>query len=241
MSIPSTPRLTSIAAATLLAALPALAQEAAPEAPAEDAAQPAEAAAPAEAAEAPAAGDATTEAGEALGQPYVAEVTGDWQIECIRTTLEADPCRMVQMLLDQGNPAVRTELVALPEGGPAPAVATFYTPLETLLSEQLTLSVDGGRKSKHMFNYCTPQFCVAQVPFAPDAVEAFKRGNKAEAIIVPLRAPGQQVQLSMSLAGFTAGYNRLTELSAASTEAIRKAQAQQQQQQQQQPAQSGGN
>ncbi len=177
--------------------------------------------------------DATTEAGQpdqqALGQPYVAEVTGDWQIECLRTTLEADPCRLVQILLDQGNPTVRVEVVALPEGSPAPAVATFYSPLETLLSEQLALSVDGGPQSKHMFNYCTPQFCIAQVPFASNAVTAFKRGNVAEAAIVPLQAPDQQAKLKMSLTGFTAGYDRLTELSKASAAAMKKAAAERQQ------------
>ena len=132
-----------------------------------------------------------------------------------------------QLLLDQGNPAVRVEIVTLPEGSPVPAVATFYSPLATLLSEQLTLSVDGGPKSKHMFNYCTQQFCVSQVPFAADAVAAFKRGNKAEATIVPLQAPDQQVNLLMSLSGFTAGFDRLSELSAANFAATAKARAEQ--------------
>lgn len=247
MTFLSSTRLTAMTLAAALGALPVLAQEAAttetpaPEAPVAEAPAaeaPATEAAPSDtptnaapATDAPAdtATDETAQAGQdALGQPYVAEVAGDWQIECIRTTLEADPCRMVQILLDEGNPAVRVEIVSLPAGGPAPAVATFYSPLETLLSEQLTLSVDGGRKSKHMFNYCSPQFCVSQVPFAPDAVSAFKRGNAAEAIIVPLRAPDQQVQLTISLTGFTAGYNKLEELSAASQEAMKKAAAAQQ-------------
>ena len=178
---------------------------------------------PAANAEAPAAAPAGQAAPQDLGKPYVAEVTGDWQIECLRTTLDADPCRLVQILLDQGNPTMRVEIIALPEGGPAPAVATFYSPLETLLSEQITLSVDGGQQSKHMFNYCTPQFCIAQVPFADSAIAAFKRGNSAEASIVPLQAPDKRATLKLSLAGFTAGYDRLVELSKASTAAIRKA------------------
>ena len=219
MTLTVFPRLTSLILAATLGALPAFAQDDTAQAPAAEAPN-AEAEAPA-----PAAGDAGTvdAPGETLGQPYVTDVAGDWQIECLRTTLEADPCRMVQVLLDQGNPAVRVEMVILPAGSPAPAVATFYTPLETLLSEQLTLSVDGGRQSKHMFNYCTPQFCVSQIPFAPDAVDAFKRGAKAQAVIVPLRAPDQTVELEMSLTGFTAGYGKLEELSIASAAAVQKA------------------
>ncbi len=224
MTILSSSRLVPLALAAMIAALPAGAQESATDAAEADAAAPEAVAAETEASE-EAAAPAEGAGQDALGQPYVADVIDDWQIECLRTTLEADPCRMVQLLLDQGNPAVRVEIVALPEGGPAPAVATFYSPLQTLLSEQLTLSVDGGRKSKHMFNYCTPQFCVAQVPFAPDAVAAFKRGNKAEAIIVPLQAPDQTVVLEMSLKGFTAGFDQAVELTAASTAAIKKANA----------------
>ncbi|MDV7141574.1 invasion associated locus B family protein [Tropicimonas sp. TH_r6] len=229
MIIPSSSRIACVALAAMIAALPAVAQETATQTPEADAATTETAAPDATASEteapAPAATEeaATGEAADALGQPYVADVADDWQIECLRTTLEADPCRMVQLLLDQGNPAVRVEIVALPQGGPAPAVATFYSPLQTLLSEQLTLSVDGGRKSKHMFNYCTPQFCVAQVPFAPDAVAAFKRGNAAEAVIVPLQAPDQEVVLKMSLKGFTAGFDKIVELTAASAAAIQKA------------------
>ncbi|SDI47960.1 invasion associated locus B family protein [Aliiruegeria lutimaris] len=221
MTFLSSSRLTSVALAAALAALPAIAQDTASEEPAAEA----EASQPADAAGAPAATETEQSTDQSLGQPYVAEVAGDWQIECLRTTLEADPCRMVQILLDQGNPAVRVEVMTLPAASPAPAVATFYAPLETLLSEQLTLSIDGGRKSQHQFNYCTPQFCVAQVPFAPDAVTAFKRGAKAEASIIPLRAPDQRVNLTMSLTGFTAGYDKLAELNKASEEAIRKAQS----------------
>lgn len=229
MSILTPFKLSSIALSAALCALPAIAQDSTD---AETSTDTGTAAAEAPVADAPeteamaADQDASAESGtgqDALGQPYVSHVEADWQIECLRTTLEADPCRMVQMLLDQGNPAVRVEIVALPEGGPVPAVATFYTPLETLLSEQLSLSVDGGRQSKHMFNYCSPQFCVSQIPFAPDAVAAFKRGNVAEAVIVPLRAPDQTVQLTMSLKGFTAGFDKLTELTRESDAAMRKA------------------
>lgn len=220
-------RLTSLALALSLGALPAFAQDSTGEQPPTEEAPAAEAS-PATGTEAASDGQAdvaapSTDAEQSLGQPYVAEVAGDWQIECVRTTMEADPCRMVQMLLDQGNPAVRVEVVALPQGGQVPAVATFYTPLQTLLSEQLTLSVDGGRQSKHMFNYCSPQFCVSQVPFAPDAVAAFKRGANAQAIIVPLQAPGSKVELKMSLSGFTAGFSRLEELSVAAAAAAQKA------------------
>lgn len=204
------------------------------EAPTDGADAMSEAAAPEPAqAETPAAPEAPAPAEaeqSALGQPYVAEVAGDWQIECLRTTLEADPCRMVQILLDQGNPTVRVEIITLPEGSPAPAVATFYSPLETLLSEQITLSVDGGQASKHMFNYCTPQFCIAQVPFAENAIAAFKRGNVAQASIVPLQAPDQRADLKMSLTGFTAGYDRLVELGKESAAAMQKANAERQQQ-----------
>jgi invasion protein IalB len=41
-----------------------------------------------------------------------------------------------------------------------------------------------------------------------------KRGNVAKLTIVPAVAPGQKVELDVSLSGFTAGFARLQELSA---------------------------
>jgi invasion protein IalB len=161
-----------------------------------------------------------------LGQPYILEVSGDWEIRCVRTGLEADPCALYQLLNDQdGNSVATIEVVNLPDGAQAAAGATIVTPLETLLTRQITLSVDGGAGKRYPFNFCTTAGCVARVGFTEAEVNAFRRGAEAILTIVPAGAPETEVDLSVSLMGFTAGYTRITELNAANAEAIRAARA----------------
>lgn len=227
-------RLSSLALAALLAAAPAFAQDATNEAPAAGTEAPADAA-PAEGADTTEGNDlglsmgTPADAAEEMGKTYVLDVSGDWEIHCIRTPLEADPCAMHQVLRDEAGNAVSTiELVNLDQGGQVAAGATIVTPLETLLTGQVTLSVDGGAGRKYPFNFCTPRGCVARVGFAQDDVERFKRGSAGQLSIVPLVAPDQKVDLVVSLSGFTAGFSRITELNAANAAAIEKAGAEQQ-------------
>ncbi len=213
-------RLTTLALASVLLATPVLAQDTTTDQ------------APAEATVTDTANDLDLNMGtpddpnEGLGVPYIKEVSGDWEIRCIRTGLvfedqAADPCALHQVLRDEANNPVATiELVDLPAGGQAAAGATISTPLETLLTEQVTLSVDGGQGRKYPFEYCTARNCVARVGFTPDAVAAFKRGNKGTLRIVPLLARDQTVTLTVSLAGFTAGYEKIQALNSVNAKAI---------------------
>ncbi|MEM1431901.1 MAG: invasion associated locus B family protein [Pseudomonadota bacterium] len=163
---------------------------------------------------------------DGIGEPYVLDVSGDWQISCIRTELEHDPCGMVQLLEDQsGNPVARIRLVNIPGGGQAAAGANVVTPLETLLSREISLSVDGSSERLYGFTYCTPASCVANVGFTEAEVDQFRRGNAAQITIFALQAPDVPVRLEMSLSGFTAGYTRVTELNALNAEAVAEARA----------------
>jgi invasion protein IalB len=167
-----------------------------------------------------------------LGQPYILEVSTDWEVRCVRTQLEHDPCALHQVLQDQqGNSVATIELVNLPGGQDAEAGATIVTPLETLLTRQLTLSIDGGSARQYPFSFCTEQGCVARVGFTPAEVDAFRRGAVARLTIYPAGAPDTAVELDASLSGFTAGFERLTELNALNAEAVAAARAAQQEQQ----------
>lgn len=181
---------------------------------------------------APVEDDGGSAAETALGEPYIREVSGDWQIRCIRTQLEHDPCAMHQVLQDdQGNAVATIELVNLPEGQEAEAGATIVTPLETLLTRQLTLSVDGGQRRQYPFSFCTTQGCVARVGFTGPEIDTFRRGAVAQLVIYPAGAPETAVELDSSLSGFTAGYRRLEELNALNAEAVAAAREAQQQEQ----------
>ena len=95
----------------------------------------------------------------------------------------------------------------LPEGQEAVAGATIVAPLETLLTANLTLSVDGTAARRYPFTFCNRAGCVARVGFTAEEVAQFKRGNSAQLSIVPAAAPDQTVDLAISLSGFTAGFD----------------------------------
>lgn len=205
--------LTALALAGLLAAAPALAQDSG-ESPAIDLDMGQEIT------------DAPDEGEEALGTAYILEVSGDWEIRCVRTGLEQDPCALYQLLEDaSGNPVSTVEMVNLPEGGEAVAGATIVTPLETSLKDQLTIAVDGGAAKRYAFDFCTQAGCVSRVGFTEADVNAFRRGAAATVTIVPVSDREQRVALEMSLMGFTAGYNRIVELNEANAAAVAAARA----------------
>lgn len=196
----------------LLAALLALGLTTMPLA-AQEAAPTDEAAAGAEnGAEAPAAtpgfspGQEVSE-GPQPGQDYVAATHGDWEVRCVHTADGFDPCRIYQLLLDgQENPVAEFAMVALDEAGAA-AGATIVTPLETLLTAQLTLQVDAGTARRYPFSWCSREGCVARAGLTSEELTAFKKGAKATVTIVPVIAPDQQVSLAASLTGFTAAFD----------------------------------
>ncbi|MGB3245888.1 MAG: invasion associated locus B family protein, partial [Sulfitobacter sp.] len=74
-----------------------------------------------------------------LGKPYTKELIGAWEMRCIKTEEETDPCQMYQLLDDgQGNPVAEVSLFRLPGSGKAEAGATIVVPLETAIPQQLT-------------------------------------------------------------------------------------------------------
>jgi invasion protein IalB len=149
----------------------------------------------------------------APGQPYTSEVNGAWEVRCIKSEEEGDPCQMYQLLDDgQGAPVAEVSLFRLPEGGQAEAGASVIVPLETALPQQLTLTVDGGSPKRYPFAFCNSVGCYVRLGLTPEDVDAFKRGNEAVITIVPALALDQQVTIAISLSGFTASYGKVSVL-----------------------------
>lgn len=198
------------------AAAPAAEPEPAPAAEAEtpEAAEPA---AEAETAE-PAAEAATAEpTGPQIGETYVADTHGDWEQRCIKAAEgEAEDCSIYQLLRDGGGqPVSEITIASLDDGRVVNGQAlvagiTVVAPLETLLTQQLTLSVDGGDAQRYPFTFCNRGGCLARIGFTQAEVDAFKRGNAANLRLVPAAAPDQAVDLQISLSGFTAGFDALS-------------------------------
>ncbi|PWR04645.1 invasion associated locus B family protein [Meridianimarinicoccus roseus] len=146
-----------------------------------------------------------------LGQPYNLGTFEDWSVRCVRAEDERqDPCEMNQLLTSaDGNPTAEINLFTVGQTE-VEAGATVITPLETLLPRGLRMSVDGGEARSYPFQLCTRQGCVAQIGLRPGEVEALKAGSTAVLTIFPAAAPDTPVELTVSLAGFTAAYTMLS-------------------------------
>jgi len=146
-----------------------------------------------------------------LGKPYTKKEIGAWEMRCIKTEEEVDPCQMYQLLADgEGAPVAEVSLFRLPDGGKAKAGATVVVPLETALPAQLNLSVDGGKARRYPYAFCNPVGCYVRMGLTNEDIAAFKRGKEAVLTIVPALAPDQKVNLTLSLEGFTASYDEVS-------------------------------
>jgi invasion protein IalB len=189
-------------AVTLAAALPGFAQEATPAAPAADALNMGTAATP----PAPLTKDTAQ-----VGQNYTLASFDAWEQNCVKSAEGTDPCQMYQLLKDaDGNPVAEFSMFPLPAGQKAAAGATIMVPLETLLTANLVIQVDGGTPKIYPFTFCAQPGCVARVGFTAEEVTQFKKGVKADMTIVPAVDPTKKVVLNISLKGFTAAMDAVT-------------------------------
>jgi invasion protein IalB len=151
-----------------------------------------------------------------VGQLYVKGEFGDWDLRCVRTESGVDPCQLYQLLNDaEGNSVAEISIFDLRDQGPAAAGATIITPLETLLTEQLRLAIDAAAPKTYPFSFCSQVGCFSRVGFTAEEVDALRAGSAAKITIVPAAAPGQVVELTASLSGFTAGFEAVVEANAA--------------------------
>ena len=149
----------------------------------------------------------------AIGETYVAETHGDWEIQCEKTEDGKDPCVLRQYLKNEdGGSIAEINIFNLPEGGQAVAGATIITPLETLLPKNITLQVGSRQAKQYQFTFCTEIGCIARVGFTAEDLDAFRKGAEAPMTLFAIAAPDRPFQTKMSLSGFTAGYAAMAKL-----------------------------
>ena len=149
-------------------------------------------------------------AADGPGSTYTAASYEAWEQRCVRTESGIDPCQLYLLLKDKnGNSVAEFTIFNLPKGseGPAVAGATFIAPLETLLPAGMMLQVDSAKAKGYPFSFCTQIGCVSRIGFTDEEIAAMKAGGTAKIVIVPFVAPNEKVELTMSLKGFTAGYD----------------------------------
>lgn len=160
---------------------------------------------------APVAAPLPSQADAAVGQTYLSQSFESWDLRCKKTADGADPCLLYQLLKDPtGNPVAEISFFALPPGNQAVAGANVVVPLETLLTRNLGMTIDGAQPKVYPFVFCTRDGCVSKVGLIADELAAMKKGAKAEVSIVPAVAPDKIVTLEVSLKGFTAGFEAVS-------------------------------
>lgn len=156
--------------------------------------------------------------GAAEGPSVVQETYRDWVVSCVTPeATEASPaparvCEMRQELRQaEGNQLVLA--VALqPQLDSAGASVTLVVPFGLLLSQSITIDLADVRMAEVPYLTCLPRGCIAAVDFETVMIDQMSAGT--EAVVGMTGADGQVLSVTVSLAGFNAGWNRLSTLGA---------------------------
>ncbi len=160
----------------------------------------------------PGSGGIATPESATPGQTYLQAQFDLWEQRCVKTDDGSDPCQLYQLLKDNtGNAVAEISLFDLPKGAEAAAGATIVVPLETLLTANMLIAIDGGKAKIYPFTFCAPIGCISRIGFTGPEIEQFKKGAGAVMTIVPAAAPTEKVILNISLKGFTAGFKAVTD------------------------------
>jgi len=145
-------------------------------------------------------------------QIYERETHGDFSVRCARVPDTAvEPCQLFQRLTDaNGNPTADVNFFDVAGDGQVQGGATVVTPLQTLLTAEVTLSVDGGVERRYPFAFCDAQGCYSRMGFTAAEMAEFRAGNSVTISVRPALAPDQLVVMNLSLSGFTAGMQAIT-------------------------------
>lgn len=152
-----------------------------------------------------------------VGQGYIREESGDWQIQCVKQDdPDAEACQLYQLLRGaENNPVAEVIIEKLPQGGQVAAGATILVPHGTALSKDLRIAVDGSKGKVYRYAFCDKGACYARIGLLPADIASFKKGSAATVTLFPFERPDQAVELKLSLSGFTAGFDGLQATQAA--------------------------
>lgn len=141
----------------------------------------------------------------------VYEVHGDWQVRCAAD----DPknCFLYQLGRDENNnPIAEFNLVQLRNEGKAVAGITIVTPLGTNLGAGLQWRIDSSQSRRYPYSWCAQVGCFARFGMTNEQISAMKRGAVGNLALAAIQNPDKEVKLTISLTGFTAAYDTLTEV-----------------------------
>ncbi|GAB5377407.1 MAG: invasion associated locus B family protein [Acuticoccus sp.] len=133
----------------------------------------------------------------------------DWTVQCATPDNGARRCWMMQTLTQEksGQRILQVELT-LAGGNP---LMMLLTPLGLLLPEGAQLTIDDGAPRTVAFRTCLPRGCIAQETASEASLANLRRGQTLTVALTPLNGDAA-LTLGVSLAGFSAAYDRLAAL-----------------------------
>ncbi|RJS95230.1 invasion associated locus B family protein [Salinisphaera sp. Q1T1-3] len=131
----------------------------------------------------------------------------DWEVRCPKSGGSKGDCEMTQLINSPstGKPIMRVVMGYPPQIDSAAMI--FILPLGTRLAPGVQLSVDGDQARRFPFQICLEQGCRADFPVNGSLLNKMKNGRSAQVTIVGPK--GDQINLKISLSGFTDANNAI--------------------------------
>lgn len=158
---------------------------------------------------------AQEQSGESADPDVTTSRYRDWALSC-RTNTETNTqqCTMFQRLVVEETKQVALNVaigyLRNDEGRPVPvAIITF--PLGIWLPGGATMRVDSGEPIRFAIERCFRRGCQTGITLTDDILAQFRAGSQATITIQQAR--DQNIDLNVSLSGFSAGFKALTDAS----------------------------
>ncbi|MBB4120501.1 invasion associated locus B family protein [Martelella radicis] len=144
------------------------------------------------------------------GASSLNETYQDWRVTCVSDGT-TDRCAMIhsQVAKDSGQRVLTIELNA-----PATdrAQGMLIMPFGLALAKGVTMTIDtDGTGATFGFSTCLPQGCLVPIEFDANMLERLKNGGVLHIMATPIDG-SDRIDISASLKGFTAAFNRLNAL-----------------------------
>lgn len=156
---------------------------------------------------------ATAAAGDPAGIPPDAEIRKfrDWNVQCVRNAqTDASQCTLFQHLnVDSGQRLLTMQVNQLTaaEGEPGTLAVVVTVPLGVHLPSGMRMQVDDGTPLDLTYERCDQGGCYAGTLLGGELLEALVAGSKSRVTFNNLR--GESITATLSLNGFTAGYQAM--------------------------------
>jgi invasion protein IalB len=147
--------------------------------------------------------------------PSTAEETyKDWKVKCVTTVQNGNPVR--QCYLSQALFVTKTkqkifEMLIEAPGNKNLSPGAIILPLGILLAKGVTVSVSGQKPFALGIRTCNAGGCISRFSFDTNMINVFKGAGKASFHMVDAGS-GKPINLTLSLAGFSAVHTRLVDL-----------------------------